>query len=305
VRLPNLSAKLLWSLIGLLLACPDARAGTEEKPAAPDFRLGFIKSLFREMAEAQMKSLFAPFCLLVESHTGQKCRLQVARDPCQLGQWLENGEVEVGVYQGIEFAWICKEYANLRPLVLAINQDSQLQSQLVIRSDSQIKGFRDLKGKALAVPLFSHEHCYLFLQGKCGENGHLDMEKFFSRVTAPPNAEEALDDVVDGSLDGAVVDRVCLAGYQRRKPGRCARLKIIANSPLFPPMTVVYRAGRIEEAAVKVFRDKLLKTKENPITRTFLSLGKLTAFEAIPAEFAATLDAITRIYPRPKILASK
>ena len=43
----------------------------------------------------------------------------------------------------------------------------------------------------------------------------------------PATAEDGLDDLIDGVYDGMVVDRATWEGYQRRKPARSQRLKVI------------------------------------------------------------------------------
>src|SRR5207244_6848780 len=57
-----------------------------------------------------------------------------------------------------------------------------------------------------------------------------DLKTFFPKITSPENTEDALDDVVDGVVQAAVVDRAGLEAYKRRKPGRFNRLKEVARS---------------------------------------------------------------------------
>ena len=82
----------------------------------------------------------------------------------------------------------------------------------------------------------------LFIQRQCEAYGKKP-EAFFSKITPAENVEDALDDVVDRVVQVAVLDRVALEAYQRRKPGRFRRLKEVAHSPPFPP-TVPPPCGR-------------------------------------------------------------
>ena len=110
-------------------------------------------------------------------------------------------------------------------------------------------------------------------------------EQFFSKVAAPENIEDALDDVVDGNVQAAAVDRAALEAYKRRKPGRFKKLKEIAHSQPFPPPLVAYYGNVLDEGTRERFRQGLLNASNKDKGQTMLTMFRLTGFEAVPEDF--------------------
>src|SRR5205814_421148 len=108
-------------------------------------------------------------------------------------------------------------------------------------------------------------------------------KEFFGNLITPMNAEEAIDDVVDGEVDAAIIDAVTLECYQRRKPGRFSRLKVPVQSEPFPGACVAYREGTLAPATLKRFREGMVKACNTPMGRQFMVLWKITGFEEVPA----------------------
>jgi ABC-type phosphate/phosphonate transport system substrate-binding protein len=286
--------------IAILLATVAIGLSAEKTPiATPDrVRIAMVNSLFRDTPPSVIRVMMQPFAVLMESQTGLPGELIPGGDAAQLGQLLSEDKAHVGVFHGFEFAWARQRYPDLRPLLIAINQDRLLQALIVTRADASAAGLPDLKGKTLALPRCTREHCYLFLEHRCLECGQ-EPSRFFSTITAPPSVEDALDDVVDGIVQSAIVDGVSLKCYERRKPGRFSQLKAIQRSELFPAAVVAYHPGTMDEDTLCRFRDGLIKANKGALGRQFLTLWKLTAFEPVPADYEQTLADILKAYPHP------
>jgi ABC-type phosphate/phosphonate transport system substrate-binding protein len=267
-------------------------------PSAHRVRIAMVNSLFRDTPPSVIRVMMQPFAALMESQTGLPGELIPGGDAAQLGQLLSEDKAQVGVFHGFEFAWARQRYPELRPLLIAINQDRLLQALIVTRADASAAGLSDLKGKTLALPRCTREHCYLFLEHRCLEYGQ-EPSHFFSTITTPPSVEDALDDVVDGVVGSAIVDGVSLKCYERRKPGRFAQLKAIQRSELFPAAVVAYHPGTLDEDTLHRFRDGLIRANKKALGRQFLTLWKLTAFEPVPDDYEQTLADIVKAYPHP------
>src|SRR5260370_3437879 len=118
---------------------------------------------------------------------------------------------------------------------MAVIESRHRLASLLVRCEDRANSLADLKGKSIALPQRSREHCYMFLNKRCSKP-----ERFFSQITTPPNSEEALDDVVDGDVQAAVIDGVALNCFKRRKPVRFARLKVLDKSEVFPAGVAAY-----------------------------------------------------------------
>jgi ABC-type phosphate/phosphonate transport system substrate-binding protein len=286
----------LLAVLAVLAGAGAATAQDDEQPAG--VRIGMVSSLFRDTPEPLVRAMMQPFGALMESQTGLAGTLVPAGDAAHLGALLADDKVQIGVFHGIEFGWARQRHPELRPLMIAVNQQRHLEAFVLVRAGRAPERFADLKGKAVALPQHSREHCHIFLQRRCQELG-LPINEYFGTVTTPPTVEDALDDVVDGVVQAALVDGVSLECYQRRKPGRYARLKVLERSEVFPAAVVAYHPGSVDEATLRRFREGLINANKGALGRQFLTLWKLTGFEPVPADYEKTLTEILKAYPHP------
>jgi fatty acid desaturase/ABC-type phosphate/phosphonate transport system substrate-binding protein len=276
---------------------PFAAAADSEEASRLRTRIAIVKTLFREYPEPLMLALMEPFGLLWKVQIGRDSELS-AVDPADLGDMLAEGKVDIGVFHGIEFAWAQQKHPELRPLFIAYNKQPHLQTCLVIRADDNATSFLDLKGKSLALPLGQRIHCQLFMEKGCQTSGR-SPEEFFSSVTKPPNIEAALDGLVDGVHQAAVVDVVGLDAYKQRKPARFGQIKIAQKSEIFPASVIAYRPGTFDEGEVNLLKQRMAANARNRLTQQLLTLWKLTAIEPIPPDFEETTADILKSYPPP------
>jgi len=275
-----------------------AVAGDSEKANQPRTRIAIVKTLFREYPEPLMLALMEPFGFLWKAQTGRDSELTAA-DPSDLGEMLAEGKVDIGVFHGIEFAWAQQKHPEFRPLFIAYNKEAHLQACLVARAEDKATGFDGLKGKSLALPLGQRIHCQLFMEKDCQKSADTRPEEFFRKVTKPPNIEAALDELVDGVVDAAIVDVVGLESYKQRKPSRFGKIKMLQKSEIFPASVIAYRTGTFDSAGVDLLKERMGRATRNPLTQQLLTLWKLTAIEPVPPDFEETMANILKFYPPP------
>jgi ABC-type phosphate/phosphonate transport system substrate-binding protein len=230
----------------------------------------------------------------MQTATGMHCAVKPPAGADELADLLMKDELQFAVFQGVEFAWEQQKHPKLSPLVIAVNQSRERRAQLVVKKDCLAHGWSDLRGKDLAIPRRSRDHCFLFCTRHCQENGTAPRQ-FFSRITKPASVEEALDDVVDGDVPAAVVDQIGLKAYERRKPGRWARLKVLCTSEPFPDTVVAYHAGALDKKTLEHCREGLVRADETKIGQLLLSMWMITHFEQVPAGFDKLLSDIRKV----------
>jgi ABC-type phosphate/phosphonate transport system substrate-binding protein len=267
-------------------------------------RIGVVKSLFRDYPDAMLNMVTVPFSTLMEAQTGVKGQIVLVKDAIELGDKLDHNDVQLGVFHGFEFAWAQEKFAQLRPLMIAVYHQRSLSAYLVTRNDSPLTCLADCQGKSVAIPQFSREHCWLFLERHCARR-HLCPQKHFSKICRPANIEKALDEVVLGEVNGVIVDGASLDCYRNIKPGCYKRLKIVEQSASFPAAAIAYRPGTLDESLLNRFRAGLLSASQSPQAQRIMSMCKLTAFEPIPADYQQSLDSIRRAYPAPELTPVK
>jgi ABC-type phosphate/phosphonate transport system substrate-binding protein len=283
--------------LGFVICLAPANAGRGEE-ASSIVRIGMVGTLFRDTPAALLEPMTRPFKALLEAQTGCKGQMVLAKDGEELLKKLQAEQVEFGVFNGFEFAWARQKDAKLKPLVIAINQYSHLKAFVVVHKDSSVTCLADLRGKSVALPRFSRAHCHLFLERRCQDCGGAPKD-FFAELTKPQDAEAALDQVADGTIQAAIVDKQALDNYEKMKPGWFSEVKIAQESEPFPATVVSYVDGGIEEATLRRFREGLIKANQTRTGKQVLGMCRITAFKDIPADFEQTLQNIAKVYPPP------
>jgi ABC-type phosphate/phosphonate transport system substrate-binding protein len=287
------------TLIGTFLATFVASAhGAEPAKQVEPVRIGLARSLCRDTPEALVQVIMEPFGSLMESQTGVAGQLVIAGQAHDLALQMKAGKFQLGVFQGVEFAWAQQECPELKPLMIAINKRRQLQAYIVVRNDSTAAAFDDLRQKTVALPRRSREHCHLFLERCCRERGQ-DAAHYFSQIVTPPGVESALDDVLRGKVQAALVDAVGLESYKREKPGCFERLKTIKISEVFPAAVVAYYPGRLSDGTLNRFKQGMARSNETAVGRQILAAVRWTGFEPVPADYGKTQADILKAYPPP------
>jgi ABC-type phosphate/phosphonate transport system substrate-binding protein len=284
--------------LSLALSSALARPGGAEEARVTSVRIGLVGTLFRDTPEPLVQVMVKPFKSLMESQTGVTGQVVVGGDAESLGQQLKDDKVQFGVFHGFEFAWARLKNPALKPLLIAVNQHRSLQALLVVRQDSKATCLGDLHGQTLAVPRLSREHCRLFLERRCCKSGDTPGQSFKS-ITLAADAEDALDAVVDGTAQVAVVDEVEMDAFQKLKSGRGAKLKPLLVSERFPCAVVAYSPGRLPEGQLKEFRDGMIASKNSRRGKELLAMCRVTGFEAVPADYEQALADIVKAYPPP------
>jgi ABC-type phosphate/phosphonate transport system substrate-binding protein len=297
-RVRKMIVKALIALGCGLVSAHGAVAADSEEAIRPRTRIAIVKSLFREYPEPLMMALMEPFGVLWKAQMGWDSELRAA-DPGDLGDMLADRKVDIGVFHGIEFAWAQQKHPELRPLFIAYNKQPHLRACLVVRAADKATGFVDLNGKFIALPRGQRIHCQLFMERECQECGQKRSEEFFSQVPKPPDIEAALDGLVEGRFQAAIVDVVGLDSYKQRKPARFGRIKIVQESEIFPASVIAYRAGKFDSAALDLMKERMGRATKNRLTQQLLTLWKLTAIEPVPPDFQGTMVDILKSYPPP------
>src|SRR5258708_14699215 len=152
-------AGLVVFLIPALLPAPDAVAD-ENAPV----KIGLPATLFRDIPKITIDALMPTFTKLMEAQTGVRGQIVLLKGGNDVAQQLHDNRIQFAVLHGFEFAWAQTKYKDLKPLVIAVsNQSPSLTAQVVVASDSSYAKLEELKGQKVALPRGTREHCLLFL----------------------------------------------------------------------------------------------------------------------------------------------
>jgi len=258
--------------------------------------------VFFEEAESTVKAAMPLWTMLVKRQAGLQTEFN-AVDTERLGTDLARRHLDLAVFQGYEFAWAAQQDQQLRPLVIAVNQQPYLRAVFVVRHDAKVKDLTDLRGQTLALPRGRRSHVRLYFEHSCRALGGAPKD-FFGKIAETPNSEDALDDIVDGVAQATIIDAAYLDCYQRRKPGRFPSIKVLVQSPLFPDPVIGYRAGAVDDKTLEQFRDGMLRSERDIASRQVLTFFKITSFAKVPEDYEKVLREIAKKYPPPTVDSS-
>jgi ABC-type phosphate/phosphonate transport system substrate-binding protein len=289
-------AAVAAAALGVALCGPDPSAAADRNTVPGTLKVGVSLS-WHALGMTRWECL-VPFQVLLGTALGSDVEFSPTWDALQLGERVATGKVPVGLFEGVEFAWAQQKYPDLRPLVLVVNGPRPLQAHLLVRADAGITSAQDLRGKVLAIPLSPLHQGRLFLQHVCPQ-ARPGSAGFFARTIHPLSGEEALDDLADGTVQAAVVDGNVLASYERRKPVRFSRLRVLRSSKPFPPSVIAYRSGVLDQATLRRLREGMLHLHRTPGGQQLLTLCHLTDLQPVPADYESLLAQVARTYPVP------
>ena len=280
------------SLIGLLRTSALTWANDETvKIALTDSIIPGVPSKLVEVAAR-------PFKTLVESAMGMRGRIVTGGTAGCLAKKLKEDKVQVGVFQGIEFAWARETNPNLEPIVICVNQQRKLKAHLLVRADAPFKATAELRGKTLTESRDTYEHCKSFLRCKCVPES-CKVKTFFKKVLNAADVEESLDDVLDRKADAALIDGLAWESYQSSKPGCARKLRVLRSSEAFPCAIIACQKGRFSADHVRRFRRALIRARNEPRGRQLLEFLRLSGFETVPNDYGQLFTSIVKAYPAP------
>jgi ABC-type phosphate/phosphonate transport system substrate-binding protein len=280
-------------LLAFLPSTHRAPAG-ETTPAT--VRIGLLSTLFRDAPEPVIQVMARPFKSLMEDQAGFVGQVVVDNDAGHMALDLKDDKLQLGVFNGFEFAWARVKNPALKPLIICVNQQPFARSVLVVRKDSKAANFADLQGKILSLPRLGREYSRMYVERRCSRPG-LPMEKWFDKVASPITANDAMDDVAQDIAQVTVVDDIEFTAFQKAYPKTAAQLRVLAESEAFPCAVIAYHPGGMKEDTLTRLYNGLVAAKTNPRGRKLLDLCRITGFEAVPANYEQNLADILKAYP--------
>jgi len=258
-------------------------------------RIGTTGSLNPEGGKNEKSSLDT-LRSFIKDETGLESEILRQKDWKDLSAKMSKGDLQIGVFQGYEYAWAQERYPDLKPLTVAVNIYPYPSAYVVVGRDNSAKDFGGLQGQTLTTVGDGLGFLHLYIDRQCQAAGKKP-EAFFSKINYRENFEDVLDDVVDGVSQAAAADRAALDAYKRRKPGRFSKLKPVAQSPPFPPAVIAHYGTVLDQETLTQFRTGLLNASNKEKGQTMLTLFRLTAFQEPPADFGKVLAATRTAYP--------
>src|SRR5439155_15461112 len=99
----------------------------------------------------------------IKEETGMDNDILRQKNWRELTDKLAKGELDLGVYQGFEYAWAQEKQSDLKPLAVAVNVYSYPVAYVVTNRTNKAQSFRDLQGQSLAIPATGQRFLNLYV----------------------------------------------------------------------------------------------------------------------------------------------
>jgi ABC-type phosphate/phosphonate transport system substrate-binding protein len=288
---------LLCAGVGLALSLPGATPAQENAPV----KLGMVKAFFTDLPDPVVGLLAKEFGGLLKATTGLNGTLAHNDDAFATAAKLDKGELQFAVFHGHEFAWMQAKYPKFKPLLVVTNNEHNVQAFVIVRKDCPAGCIANLRGKVVATPAMTKEHCRVFLCKHCKDNGGNEPKAFFKEFVKAETPIDALDDLCRGKVDAVACDSIALNLYKGVKlPTFSKNLRVLEQSTVFPAPVIVYKEGAVKEATLAQFRNGLLQAQNNAQAKGQMVLFMIDAFELPPANYQQQLTNTLKAYPAPR-----
>jgi ABC-type phosphate/phosphonate transport system substrate-binding protein len=267
------------------------RAGEKEV-----YRIGIAKSVTRDVPQDLLSFAGDPLQDLMKIQTGLNGAVTLDHEWSEIARDLNDGELELGVLQGHEFAWAKQKYPDLQVLVCSVERPKPVMAYLLVRYDCKAGSVADLKDGKLVLATTLKDYARLFLaKTQADEMGR----STFRSTATVDTVHEAIQKVIAGENDLTVTDHAAWNYFQKLYPGASKNLKVMAKSEEFPPAVLVYKKGGLDEIALKKLRNGLVTAHETAKGSRMMGMVRIEKFVAVPEGFEETVAACLKAYPTP------
>ena len=281
-------------LIAFAAFVRDCEAGT----GAESLRVAVGDSYFHDMSMGLIKNVTEPFGDVMRETSGLKGDMVTGGDTFAVAAQLNDNKVQLAVFHGLEYAWAKQKFADLRPLMIAI-KELPIRAYVIARKESNLGAFGDLKGKDIAIPKRTKEHCRYFLDQEARKAGLKTPKAYFGRTVTGLTVEGAFDELAAGKVHAVLTDENGLEFYKDLKPGVFARFKPVAKSDLFPPDVIAYRKGKLDAKTQTRIRDGLLSAEKTDSGKEMMKTWSIVSFQPVPKDFDQVMDESLKKFPPP------
>lgn len=192
-----------------------------------------------------------PLTAMLEEELGVKVEGFTATNYVGVVEGLGSGQVDFGFIPPFAYLLANKE-SNAGVILTAINKSGEAfyRSQFLVRTDSDIKSFEDIKGKKLAFVDPSSTSGYLFPGAHLYKNG-IDIENDIEYVYAGGH-DKALQLLLNGDVDIATTFVDARDRYKEDFPEALDKAEILGYTDYIPNISVTVRGDMDEEMREKI-----------------------------------------------------
>ncbi len=278
----------VFCLIGLTVNRPVA--ARDDAPV----KVALLESVFSGQSRDKIIEQIKPFADIIQKDTGTNAIFDVM-PLAQAESDFKSGKIQLVILTGLEYAWLHEQDKGAQALLVASIDPGSTRTVFLVKQADSAKEVKDLQGASLSVPEKVPYLSQFYVNKVTGQ----PLDKAFKLAKAD-NVDDTIEAVLDGKARGAMVTAAGFDVFKERKPGRAKKLKVIHESPDFPPATVMFHEKQADKTALEKFKKALLGANDKPEGSRVLTLFKLKGFEVLPEGFEKQVTETVKWFPRGK-----
>ncbi len=243
--------------------------------------------------DADIEGVLPPFAEWVSARMGRPVEvIPLADDPHQWLGLLQEGVLDAGLMRTPHFVWLRDdEGIQLLPLLYS---DPPVSGVLVVRADGPVKRLPDLRGRPVALISWDNWAGILVRWRTIEAGYHMDKESqviYLAPAYDGTKAQEALELLLNGDVDAAVVSPRILEGLAETDPALAPKLVVIEESP---PMSAGVLACRpdLGEEEMRALREAMVEISPEQLQALAPFPNLIGTDEPLADHFAQALMAI-------------
>jgi ABC-type phosphate/phosphonate transport system substrate-binding protein len=224
----------IFMLAAILLGGLPASVSADQDDGMPRvLRSGFLQRVLYDADPRDAKAALEVHSREVSRYLGLTAPPMVVMfaDMASMAKAIRGGEIELATMPTIEYLRIREKVPLIPSFVSANNNGLGQRYVVIVRKESGIRSFSDLKGKSVLLPLVAkHELGHLWLETLLMQAGKGGADSFFRQVRESPKISHAIMGVFFRQADAAIVTRAGLDTSRQLNPQLETQLTVLAES---------------------------------------------------------------------------
>jgi ABC-type phosphate/phosphonate transport system substrate-binding protein len=293
---------VISGIIFLLMSCaifPVTRAVAEDTSR---LRIGFTGSAFQDVSNTDIKAAVSVLIQKVAWQHFGKGESRFYDTLSEMAADLKNRKIDV-LATPVEEYMEMKKHLPLDPLLItASDNGSEMELLLLVRKDSGIHTFRDLRGRTIVVPP-KNPRCLdmytAWLETLSMEEGSKGIDTYFSSAKETRTVAKAVMPVFFRQADACVVTRQVFDLTAELNPQINREISIIARKGKLS-QGVIAVDRRLSEETKEKLKQAFITLHQTPEGRQLLMLFKVRKLVPFVPDYMKGTDALYADYIRQK-----
>lgn len=293
---------IITAIFSLVITCTILTVTSAAAEDNSRLRIGFTGSVFQDVSNSDIKAAVSVLIQKVAWQHFGKGESHFYETLSDMATDLKNRKIEVFATPVEEFMELRKHLPIEPLLITASNNGTETDLLLLVRKDSGIRTFRDLRGRSVVMPMRNPRCLDMYtawLETMVMEEGSNGINIFFSSVKETRTAAKAVMPVFFRQADACVVSRQVLDLTSELNPQINRELTVISRRDNLS-QGVISVDRRISEENKEKLRQAFMTLHQTPEGQQLLMLFKVRKLVPFTPGYLRATEALYAEHSRRK-----